>query len=56
VLQARGWLAGAAMILFEVPGHAPVLHTGDFRSGWLLGCPVTRMIHIQYMPLAAAKL
>ncbi|CAL5219226.1 g1019 [Coccomyxa viridis] len=22
---------GAVMILFEVPGHAPVLHTGDFR-------------------------
>ncbi|CAK0744358.1 hypothetical protein CVIRNUC_001541 [Coccomyxa viridis] len=22
---------GAAMILFEVPGHRPVLHTGDFR-------------------------
>ena len=24
-------VAGAAMILFEVPGHRPVLHTGDFR-------------------------
>ena len=25
--------AGAVMILFQVPGHAPVLHTGDFRQG-----------------------
>ena len=25
---------GAAMILFEVPGRRPVLHSGDCRCGW----------------------
>ena len=26
---------GAAMILFEVPGRRPVLHSGDCRCGWM---------------------